>query len=315
MIDLRNIVAVGALLASCSAALAQYPDRPIEFIVPYGAGGGADMGVRIAQPYLEACLGQDIVVVNLPGAGGVVGMTELAAREPDGYTLGSLLTPNLPVGAIATDDPSYDVDSFDYLANFVASRVAVSANRQGRFESLDDLIETAQNEPVQAAISSLGNDDHLLLLQLAEEAGITLKFIPMIESPAARNAVMGGHVEILGLSVTESANFKEQLRTLAVAGTERFHALPEVPTFMEEGYDLVAGNTFLMGAPAGLPDDIHATLDRCFQEVAANPEYRREVEERNLIYAPMNAEEADAFVRSEFTKLERLWERDPWIEP
>src|SRR5690606_7595368 len=111
---------------------------------------------------------------------------------------------------------------FDYLANLVGSRVAISARRGGEYETIQQVIDAAKKAPVQAAITQPGADDHLVLLRLMEATGAKFTFIPMVESPQARNAVMGGHVAILGLSVTESANFKDQLTTLAVAGAERF---------------------------------------------------------------------------------------------
>ena len=311
---LPTLIAAGMVAASATAAFADYPDKPITFIVPYGVGGGADTGVRIAEPFLEKCLGGEIVVTNKPGAGGAIGMTELAAAAPDGYTLGSLLTPNLPVGAIATENPRFNFDSFDYLSNLVASRVAVSARKGGNYKTIQELLEAAKTNPVQAAIAQAGADDHLVLLRLMDATGAKFEFIPMVESPLARNAVMGGHVEILGLSVTESANFSDQLETLVVASAERFPGLPEVPTLKELGYDITGGNTFLMGAPKGLPDDIKTKLDDCFQEVGQDADYRKQIAERNLIFTPMNAAEAEAFVRGEFEAIQKLWNRDPWIK-
>ena len=304
-----TLIAAGMVAASATAAFADYPDKPITFIVPYGVGGGADTGVRIAEPFLEKCLGGEIVVTNKPGAGGAIGMTELAAAAPDGYTLGSL-----PVGAIATENPRFKFDSLDYLSNLVASRVAVSARKGGNYKTIQELLEAAKTNPVQAAIAQAGADDHLVLLRLMDATGAKFEFIPMVESPLARNAVMGGHVEILGLSVTESANFSDQLETLVVASAERFPGLPEVPTLKELGYDITGGNTFLMGAPKGLPDDIKTKLDDCFQEVGQDADYRKQIAERNLIFTPMNAAEAEAFVRGEFDAIQKLWDSDPWIK-
>lgn len=299
---------------SASAALADYPGRPITFIVPFAPGGGADVGVRLMEPFMEKCLGGDLVVIDKPGAGGVLGMIEIANAPADGYTLGSLLTPNLPVGTIATDAPRYTMDSFDYLANLVGSRVAISARRGGKYATIQELIEAARKEPVQAAITQAGADDHLVLLRLMEATGAKFNFIPMVESPQARNAVMGGHVDILGLSVTESANFKDQLTTLAVAGSERFSGLPDVPTLKELGWDITGGNTFLMGAPHGLPRDVKEKLDRCFQQVGADPDYRKQVTDRNFILTPMDAAQTEKFARGEYDALKRLWDADPWLK-
>ncbi|MBP1888192.1 tripartite tricarboxylate transporter substrate binding protein [Sinorhizobium mexicanum] len=298
-----------------SAAQAEYPGgKVITYIVPFAPGGGADVGVRIAEPFLEKCVGGDIVVIDKPGAGGTLGMIDIAAAAPDGYTIGSLLTPNLPVGTIAVNAPRYTMESFDYLANLVSTRVAISAKKGGRFKTIQDLLAAAKTSPIQAAITQAGADDHLVLLRLMEATGAKFDFIPMVESPQARNAVMGGHVEILGLSVTESANFKDQLETLAVAGTERFSGLPDVPTLKEIGYDITGGNTFLVGAPKGLPPEIKDKLNKCFQQVAEDPAYRQAIAQRNFIFTPMNAKETETFAKGEYTALKRIWDTSPWIK-
>lgn len=307
-------LALALLGGSATAALADYPDHPITYIVPFAPGGGADVGIRLMEPFMEKCLGGELVVIDKPGAGGVVGMIDIANAAPDGYTLGSLLTPNLPVGTIATDNPRFTMDSFDYLANLVGTRVAISARKDGKFKTIQELIEAARQSPIQAAITQPGADDHLVLLRVMQATGAKFTFVPMVESPLARNAVMGGHVDILGLSVTESANFKEQLATLAVAGSERFAGLPDVPTLKELGWDITAGNTFLMGAPHGLPADIKDKLDQCFQKVGQDPEYRKQIAERNFIFTPMNAKETEAFARGEYDALKKLWDADPWIK-
>lgn len=302
------------MIAWVPSAAADYPDRVITYIVPFASGGGADVGVRLAEPFLEECLSGEIVVINKPGAGGVLGMIEIAAAAPDGYTLGSLLTPNLPVGTIATNTPRYTMNSFDYLANLVGSRVAISTRKGGKFKTIQELLDTAKVRPVQAAITQPGADDHLVLLRLMEATGAKFDFIPMVESPLARNAVMGGHVDILGLSVTESANFKDQLETLAVASTERFSGLPDVPTLKELGYDITGGNTFLMGAPKGLPAGVKDKLDQCFQKVGQNPAYREAIVQRNFIFTPMNARETEAFAMGEYTALKQIWDANPWTK-
>lgn len=305
-------VAIASIFAT--GAWADYPEKPITYIVPFAPGGGADIGIRIMEPFMEACLGGDLVVIDKPGAGGALGMLDIASAAPDGYTLGSIITPNVAVNSIAGDPPRFNMDSFDYLGNLVGTRVAISARKGGKFKTIQELIEAAKQSPIQAAITQPGADDHLVLVRLMQATGAQFVFIPMVESPLARNAVMGGHVEILGLSVTESANYKEQLETLAVAGSERFEGLPDVPTLKEFGWDITAGNTFLMGAPHGLPADIHARLDTCFQQVGENPEYRKQIADRNFIFSPMNAAQTEAFARGEYDALKKIWDDDPWIK-
>src|SRR5262245_26435791 len=130
-------VAAASVSMAAGSALADYPERPVTYIVPYGAGGGNDTGTRTWAPYLEKCLGQPVVVVNKPGAGGALGFAELANPAPDGYTLGSVATPNMPLGAITKNPPAYTIDSFTYISNVYGSNSTLSAKKGGRFTTLD----------------------------------------------------------------------------------------------------------------------------------------------------------------------------------
>jgi tripartite-type tricarboxylate transporter receptor subunit TctC len=309
-----KLLALGLGLVSSSGAFAAYPDRVITYIVPFAAGGANDVGTRILEPFLEKCLGGDVVVLNKPGAGGMIGMTELANAPPDGYTIGSLPVPNLPLGIITNPSVRISMDSFDYLASLISSRVGISVKQGGKFNSIQDLLAAAKTSPVQAAISSLGNDDHLMLLRLMQAAGVKFDFIPMADAPTARNAVIGGHIDVLALSVTESANFKDQLKTLAVAGEDRFPPLPDAPTLRELGYDIVGGNTFAMGAPKGLPVDVKAKLDQCFQQAGKDPGYNAEAQKRNFVLAPMDGVQTETFIKGEYATFKKLWDADPWIK-
>jgi len=295
--------------------LAQFPEQPITFIIPYGPGGTSDIGARTWGPYMEECLGTSIVFVNRPGAGGEVGFAELATAEPDGYTIGALNVPNSPVGAITKENPAYSMDDFAYLGNLYGSIVSINAKAGGEFETLEDLVAAAKERQVNMGISNFGADDHIKMLNFMTDAGIQFTFIPLADAASSRNAVIGGHVGVSGNSFTEVVGFQDELQTLAIASPERRPELPDVPTFVEQGYDVIGGSSHVIGAPAGTPEEIVEQYRQCFMEVAENPEFLADAEERALLMSVMSGEETAEWIAKETETLRALWESDPWVTP
>src|SRR3712207_4881313 len=122
----RTLVgATAILLAAVAPAFAAYPERPVTLLIPFSPGGGSDTGARTYQPFLERCLGGEVVIVNKPGAGGELGFAELAKATPDGYLIGYLNMPNMATAPIVKDAP-WSIDSFAYIGNVIGSRVTLS---------------------------------------------------------------------------------------------------------------------------------------------------------------------------------------------
>ena len=237
-------------------ALADYPERPILFINPNSAGGGTDIGVRTWAPYLERCLGDgaSLVIVARPGATGAIGISETARATNDGYTIGSLNMPQLVTNTIAKE-MTYDIDSFDYIGNIVGVRSTINVRQDSELETLRDLVDYAKGveEPINVGLGGLGADDHLAGLQLQQLLGEELNFIPFGDGASSRNALLGEQVDVAFMSNTEAAQFKGEIRPLAVASEARTPLFPDTPTFKEAGFNLVAGSDHVIGAPQGCP--------------------------------------------------------------
>jgi tripartite-type tricarboxylate transporter receptor subunit TctC len=193
------------------------------------------------------------------------------------------------------------------------SIVSINARRGGEFETLEDVVEAARNRQVNMGISNLGADDHTKMLAFKNAAGIELTYIPLADAASSRNAVIGGHVDVSGNSFTEVVPFQDELITLAIASEERRPELPDVPTFLELGYDVIGGSSHVIGAPAGTPQEIVDQIDQCFQETAANPEFVAQAEERNLLLQVMNAQETTEWLEAETELLRQLWEENRWV--
>lgn len=304
-----------ALTALGGPAFAEFPEKPVTFIIPYGPGGTSDVGARTWGPFMEKCLGQTVVFVNKPGAGGELGFTELAGSTPDGYTIGALNVPNFPAGTITKPDARYKLDSFALLGNLYGSVVTINSKKGGPYDTLAKVVDAAKSGTnINMAISNYGADDHIKMLDFMKQAGIKFTFIPMSDAATSRNAVMGGHVEVSGNSLTEVAGFQEQIETLAIASPERRPELPDVPTFKEQGFDVLGGSNHVIGAPAGTPPEVVDKLAGCFATVAADPEFQKAASDRKLLLNVMDAKTTTEWVAKESETIKALWESDPWVK-
>lgn len=274
--NFKKTALIAALIVTAGAAAAEYPEKPIEVIVGFEAGGGTDVMARTVGPFLEKYLGNgaSVVVKNVPGASGQIGVTETAHAKPDGYTIG---TYNLPGMMARTLDrkSDYDADSFTYLANVVNDPNVIVTSKASGFDTFDKLIEAAKAEPgaVTVGMSSLGGDDHFALTKLQNLTGTEFTIVPFRGSAPARTALMGGHVAMGILNISEVASFKDEINILGIAQAERSDFAPDVPTFREQGVDLINGSMRGFVAPAGLPEDVSAKLLEAFGQLASDEEF------------------------------------------
>jgi tripartite-type tricarboxylate transporter receptor subunit TctC len=309
-----TFLGAAVLALTATPALAEYPERPVTLLIPFSPGGGSDVGARTFEPYLEGCLGQDVVIVNKPGAGGELGFAELAQAAPDGYTIGYLNMPNMATGAITKDAP-WSIDSFGYVGNVIGSRVTLSVPNASEIQNLDDLVAYGkENGPLDLSVSGIGGDDHLMALRFSKLAGFEFNVIPFGDGASSRTALMGGHVQVGSMSNSEAALYQDQFRTLGVMDGERTSFLPDIPTFQEQGYDIVGGSTQVIGAPAATPDEVIQKWSDCLGQVVSDPAFLEDAKKRALPLAYMTAEETEQFVREENEQLKALWESDPWIK-
>ncbi len=309
-----RLALAGALLcASAGTAIAQYPEQPIIFILPVSAGGATDVAARTYAPHLARCLSDDatIVVTNMPGGNSVVGISAVAASPKDGLTFGALNMPNLVTTTI-TAERTYTVDSFDFLGNVVGSTSAFSVGSGSDIRTLGDLVAKAQNGKVRVGVGTIGSDDHLAFLRFGRLAGVSFDFIPFGDEARARNALLGGNADVIGMSANAALAFKDEIHVLGAAAAERLSYAPDIPTFKEQGFDLVSGSLHALGVPKGVPEEILQTLRACVDSLPTNEAFLDEAAERNLALNFLTAEELAATIEAENADLRAIWEETPW---
>ncbi|MCS6890243.1 MAG: tripartite tricarboxylate transporter substrate binding protein [Rhodovarius sp.] len=292
-------------------------ERPIQIIVPFPPGGGTDVNLRAMVPHFERHLpGARFVVVNRPGAGAEIGYTAAAQAAPDGYTIGTVITPSLQTITIERQ-PRYRLEDFAYLGTVVSDPSGLHVAPEGPIRTLADLLSRARENPGGIAVgtSGIGSDDHLLMLALEEAAGIRLNHIPFAGQAPTVTALLGGHIQVASMNMGESvALIREgRIRPLASASAERFAMTPEVPTFRELlGRPIEMGVVRSLVVPAATPAAIRQRLSQMLADTMQDPAW---IAEAARLFVPLHylsAEETRALIFREAEALRALWRRRPW---
>lgn len=316
MLNLIKTTAIaGALALSGTAAWAEYPEKPIEVIVGYSAGGGTDVMARTAAPFIEKYLGEgaSLVVKNMPGASGQIGVTEAANADPDGYTLGTFNLPGMMARTIDRE-ADYDRDSFTYLANVVKDPNVIVTSKRSGLDTLDKLLEEAKanSGAITVGMSSLGGDDHFALIKLQNTTETEFTIVPFKGSAPARTALLGGHVAMGILNISEVAEFQDELNVLGVATTQRSPFAPDLPTFQEQGLDLVNGSMRGFIAQAGLPEDVQAKLLNAFSQLETDEEFLAAMEATANPVEVVTGEDFRALTSDLYDLAKEVWDTTPW---
>lgn len=306
-----------ALIASALAVLAplpvqaQYPERGVTLIVPYGAGGGTDVTARLLARDLETSMGKSVTVENRAGGGGWLGWGALAAAAPDGYTLGYLNVPSMYAGYL---DPKVgrkeSLDSFTPLMNHVLDYNIWAVKADSPYKGVKDVIEAAKAAPEQITVTAYGagGDDHLAILSIQAETGVKLAVVHSRSTAEAKTQALGGHVHVLGANISEVAEEVKsgQLRMLGVMAPARSRFLPDAPTFKEQGYNQVWSVSRGIAAPAGLPKDVEARLIDYLHKTLSSKEHQQKAEALSLEPSVIGGEQYRKFLRDNEQSTKKL---------
>jgi tripartite-type tricarboxylate transporter receptor subunit TctC len=256
-----------ALAASSASAQSDYPNRPIRIVVPYAAGGSADILARLIAAGLQTSLGQSVLVENRSGASGNVGTVAVARAQPDGYTL-LVNTSSFIVNPSLFKPPPFDpIADFVPIVDIAAAPTAIAANKASGIATIADLVNAAKADPqrLNYGTGGPGSMPHLTMELLKLRANVSITHVPFAGGGPAMQAALAGTTQ---LTAGALANVHAQLKAsllqgLAITSTARWHDLPEIPTMIEAGYpDFVMETTHVLVAPAGTPPPIIERLAR-----------------------------------------------------
>ena len=314
LLVLATLMCASALAQPASAQPAStppYPNRAIKFIVPFPPGGNLDFIARTIQPRLSEALGQQVVIENKGGAGGIIG-AEYAARQPaDGYTIFLGNTGTLGIYPAVYPKLNYDpIKDFAGVGLTSTNAVLAALHPSVPANTLKDFIAYAKAHPgkVAAGVAGSGSLLHFATELLKSQAGIDLLVVPYKGSGPGVTDLLGGQIQLLidAPPVTMAHIKAGKLKAITVTGNARLAALPDVPTFAEAGVPIDASGWQGIAVPAGTPAEAIAKLSAALAKTIALPEVRERFATQGLDAASSNAKEFSAHIRSEVAKWIRV---------
>jgi tripartite-type tricarboxylate transporter receptor subunit TctC len=292
----RPMVALAALaqfllLAISAAGAADFPEhgRPITLIVGYAPGGATDTSARLMAAALEPLLHTSVQVVNRPGAGSQVAMTQLVRAKPDGYTLSYAVIPTVVTHYLdPTRGAIYTRASFQLIARHYRSPSVLAVRADGPYHTLKDLVEAARAHPGAVTVSDSGlmGVPNFETLMLGQTAGVKLMPVHFDGGAPSITALLGSHVDVLAGGTVDALPYKKtgEFRVLGVASDQPDWSMPEVPTIRSQGYDVIAVSETGIVAPAGTPPDVVTVLTNAIRTVIENPDHQQKM--RSMALTP-----------------------------
>jgi tripartite-type tricarboxylate transporter receptor subunit TctC len=304
---MRGILASVVLLALITPAAAQdYPTRPIEFIVPWGPGGGADQVARKAAKLMEPMLKVSLPVINVAGATGVTGLNKMLTAEPDGYTM-SIMTGDT-FGLLATTQPKWGLNDFVPLAIMIRQPSAFFVAEGGKFKTWGDVEAASKTAPLKVAITGFGSPDEMTINYFGRK-GMKLVPVPFPRPGERYSAILGGHADLLYEQLGDVRSFLDgkQMRPVIIFASEKFKAFPDTPVSKELGHDIILPQFRMITVKTGTNATQMKTLSTAIEAAAKNPEYAAYLEEQYADPASFIAgTEAMKFIEGELATMKAL---------
>jgi tripartite-type tricarboxylate transporter receptor subunit TctC len=303
----RILAALMAAAAFAAPAQAQYPDRPIKIIVPFGPGGFTDVAARILQKELAPAIGQSIIIENKPGAGSTIGTAEVANAKPDGYTLLMISTTHVISPHMYKQLPYDPIKGFAPVMKLAEGPYVLAVHPSLPAKDVKELVALARAQPgkIDYASSGNGSAQHLVGALFASSAGVQLNHVPYKGSNQAMNDVIAGQVKVTfaGVPNVLPNMASGKLKALAVSTKKRYADLPDVPTLDEAGvpgYDATVWLGLL--APPGTPRDVVQKLNVAVAKVLNTPESRKLMASAGVDVATAGADEFGRLLQAELDR-------------
>lgn len=289
-----------------------YPTKNVQMIIPYAAGGGTDTLARLVAASMEKEWGQSVVVANKAGGLGQVGLTELSAAKPDGYTLGTLSNLDHILVLLTGENVSYTYDSFSYLGAVNTTANVMMASKASGFSSMDELIAHAKENPGKVTVAVSGKTHIAEVALLEQAAGIKLTTVMQDGGGDSLNAVLGGHVDCAVLDKNFVAQVEGQgVAVLATFAGERLSKIPDIPTMKELGFDVATETYRVFAVPSDTPEAVQDKIAETIKTVSEKEEFQNSMSEIGEIYRYLDQEEVKARLDQDYESMKKLLEANP----
>lgn len=276
-----------ALLGPIGSMAQTYPSRPVTLVVPYPAGGGADIIGRMLAEAMKPALGQPVTVTNRPGGQGTIGTAEVLRSAPDGYNIVLSAVATLTVQPHRQDLPYNSPDDYDPIIKVANLPMVLAVQSTSPWKSAKELMEYLRANPGKIRVGTPGNGSigHLIVASVNNKAGVKLAHVPYASGAESIPSLLGGHIEAVVAHPSELLPHVKA-KTLTVLATFEDHrnsSFPEALTFREVGYDVVMGVYYPVLAPKNMPADVKAKLFKAAKAAIESPAFSGPAKDRGYI--------------------------------
>jgi len=272
-----RLAAVAAAIIASAAALA-YPDKPVQYIIPFTPGGESDIAARLQQQVFKTRFNQDLIVINKAGAGGALAWSQMNAMPGDGYTIVGVNLPHIVLQPLEGDVGYKTADVTPvYFFHYTPDALIVAADSP--FKSVDDLVKAAKAKPDTVTIAGSGTNsaNHLAATRFDNEMKIKTTYVPFKGTGDMISSILGGHVAAAMSYSTLAISQKGKMRMLAVATEKRLPQFPDVPTFKEIGLDWVDGAYRGIGVPKSASPEVRKQVSDMMDAINRDPALRKQM--------------------------------------
>jgi len=292
---------------TAAASADDYPSRPVKIVVPFGAGGPADVYSRVLAQHLSEALNQPFVVEDRPGAGSIIGTDLVAKSAPDGYTLLAMSNTHTTNESLVPNKPFQLMRDFVPVAGINYSDLVMVVHPSVPAQNLAEFIAYAKSKPgvLNYASSGTGTPYHMAGELFKAMSGTNIVHVPHKASGEARNSVIGGHVQMMFDAITTMApNVRAgQVRALGTSATKRSSVLPDVPTIAEAGVPGYEATIWLgIMAPKGTPQPIVDKLNAEINKAINRPDVKEAWDKQGAVPLVMTPAEFDRYLRADIEK-------------
>jgi len=297
-----------AMVSVAAAGTAGFPTKRITYNICFNPGGESDITARFQEQPLKKVLGQDIAINYKIGGGGALCWADLVKTKPDGYTIAGHNLPHTVLQPLEMGNAGYNTLDLKQIYFFESTPNLLLVRTDSPFKTLKDFVEHAKKTPGAVTVGGSGTSsaNDLGTTMLNKAAGIQLTYVPFGGTGSAVPALLGGHVTALMSYSTMGIQYAGKFRALAIASETRMDVLSDVPTFKEQGYDVVEGAYRGVAAPPGTPDDVVKILADAFEAVHKDPEVKKKMDQNGFKTEFMGPEASVALVKKKMVEYEEI---------
>ena len=303
----KPLLAATLALAAPFALAAGYPEKTVNYIIAFGPGGESDISARLQEPVFKKLTGQSLAIQYKPGAGGAAAWAQLNGMTADGYTVMGTNLPHIVLQPLQKD-VGFKTDEISTVYWFHYTPDALIVPADSPLKNLKDFVEAAKKAPGATTLSGSGTNsaNHLAQQQFDKMAGIKTTYVPFGGTGPSNAALLGKQVSGSWGYTTVKMQLGDQVRCLGVAMEKRHPAIPDCPTFKEQGFDLVGGAYRGVAVPKSTPADVQAKLAEILAKINAEPDFIKKMEEGGfamLNVGPAQMGEFMAKVKAQYEAL------------